>query len=264
MVNVAEGFAARLPAYGPFIPQGAAAQSARYNFADDFDLAPVVSNLSTTGQLINTGAGAWWAQAMTGSAAAQTLGTAPAVQPNHPGVLRMRTSAVLNAGLAIKRAIQNAASGTYIRIDKIEQVTVWFAVPVVTNIRLQIGIDVEPANAALTDGAVLILDTSQSPNFLFSAAQQGQVQTVDSGIKPDASSPNTPIWWRLDILQAIQGIYQFRLNETPLAEINRAAFAINSTNVGAMVQTLVNASTQAELQLDFYSVTSNELNRYDS
>lgn len=262
MPNVAESFTPRLPGYGPFIPQGSASASARYNFTDDFDLAPVVSTLSTTGQLINTGAGAWWAQAMSGSPSTQLLSGPPVTQPNHPGVLRMRTSNNANAGLAIKRAIQNAASGTYISIEQIEQLTVWFAVPVVTQVKLQIGIDVEPANAALSQGAVLLLDTTQSKNFLFSAAQSSQVQTIDSTIEPLASSPNAPTWWRLDIVQAIEGIYSFRLNETALGEINRSAFPPGPTNVGASIQTL--AVAQPELQLDFYSVSSRDLDRYSA
>lgn len=259
--DIAASFQPRVAPSGAFIPPAIAAAD-RYSFEDDFDLPPVVSTLSTTGQLITTGKGAWWAQAISGSPATQIVSQPPLPQPNHPGVLRMRTSSTINAGLAIKRAIQNAASGTYIHQNQIQLVTVWFAVPIVTNVRLQIGVDVEPANFALADGAVLILDTSQSPNFLFSAAQQGQVQTFDSGIKPVASSPNTPIWWRLDIAQDTPGIYEFLLNETSIGEIDRSAFGFNSTNVGAFLQTLT--AQQPEIQLDYYAISSRELNRYAS
>lgn len=234
-----------------------------YTITEDFDCIPSSVAVGTAGIVLAAGNTNWFILATSGSGnGTVVLNGSPQTNPNHPGVMRMITPAVINNGMAFKRGQQNAASSSWIRPDMMQRFSCWFALPVVANVRMQLGMDTEPSTQAVSDGAVLSLDTSVSPFFQLIAARQSQVATVVTNVQPVASSSATPTWWKLDILQNTQGLYQFLLNDVSVGTIDRSNILnppVNGTNVGGLITAL--AASAVELQVDKIELQSVPLNR---
>jgi len=244
------------------IPDGS---SDTLSFEDDFFAStfPAAGSITTTGTTWATGSGNWWVQAIAGSAN-QTLafGVSPTTNPNHPGIARLVTTAAANNGIGMRRGGFTGSSTQFIRGDMVDSFTVNFAIPVAANIRVQIGLDSEPVSTALTQGALLIVDTSLgNANFRITAASNGVSDSLDTGIPLVASPAATPTWWELGVEQPSLNVFDFFLNGAAVGtiDVSAAGVPVASTNIGCLVQAL--AASAVELQLDKYSMQSKVLNR---
>lgn len=263
--NIAQAVAAMWTRLKQNLEPIPSADEDRLSFTDDFFAStfPASGTITTTGTTWATGDGNWWVQAIAGSAN-QTLGfgASPTTNPNHPGIARLLTTAAANNGLGMRRGGLTGSSTQFIRGDMVDSFKVNFAIPVAANVRVQIGLDSEPVSTALTQGALLIVDTSLgNANFRITAASNAVSDSLDTGIALIASPFQTPIWWELGVEQPSLNVFDFFLNGAAVGtiDISAAGIPVASTNIGCMVQALANSAV--ELQLDKYSMQSKVLNR---
>lgn len=252
---------------GPDVSLESLAEST-YGFAEDFDVTGS-GTINTTGSIFPGGSGNWYAVATSGSGNQSISGlTSGNALLEHPGIVRMLTAATINNGLLLKRGVANSSSNPYLRSEKIDLLTAIVAIPTITSVRVEIGIDSGLETPVVhTEGAMFFFDSSAagslSNQWQISASRVSSANAVNqpTGVTLAASNASDATFWKLQIQQPSTSVWQFLINDTIVGEIDRSNVVGNASpvNVGALVQALSGSSR--ELQMDFYSLRSKLLNR---
>lgn len=152
------------------------------------------------------------------------------------------------------------------RSEKIDVFTAFVAIPTITSVRVEIGIDggIE-VPVTQGEGALFIFDSAAAAplntRWQVQAARNSQVLGAATNKQLTASSLTVSQWWKLQVQQPSFALWRFLINDEVVAELDRSTVTGQpiGVNVGALCRTLTSASR--DLLIDLISLRSKPLQR---
>lgn len=209
----------------------------RYGFVDDFDVGQAISTpISTSGTILQTGAGNWSARSITNSGSFQ--GFAPTAGPNpaeHPGLMRFFTGNTANDAVVVTKNQNNVNTGQMLSeaLDELEFI-VLLQNTAVTTCQYKLfaaaldAITYQPTSSIIQ----LSYDTSDSVSPSSWVARVSGSNPVDTGVQV---VPNTTAYFKARFRRRTDSV-EIYVNDLLEAEFGNPPSGLIST--GFRLQTL--------------------------
>ena len=224
-----------------------------YGFVDDFDVGPSVSGLiSTSGSILQTGAGNWSIRSITNSGSFQGF----SAEADHPGVLRFFTGNTANDAICCTKNQNNISSPGQIFSEKIDELEFIFLLQNTSLTTTQVKLFAGALDASFNPTSNLIqlsYDTSDAVSTSNWVARMSGATPIDTGVRV---VPNTTAWWKYRMKRFDEHV-ELYINDVLEASFSNPPSGLVST--GFRVQTL--AAGNRFITIDRIALQSKPLNR---